>query len=98
MMNNILSSLLYAFLIFIFLMQMNFYLTAVLLGLGYASLAMGIFISMRIFNIPDITTDGSFTFGGAVTAVLMTAVNPLPLPVIFLIAFAAGAVAGSLTG
>lgn len=77
---------------------MNFYLSAVLLGLGYASLAMGIFISMRIFSIPDITTDGSFTLGGAMTAVLMTAQYPLPLPVIFLIAFAVGAAAGSLTG
>jgi putative ABC transport system permease protein len=77
---------------------MNFYLSAVLLGLGYASLAMGIFISMRIFNIPDITTDGSFTLGGALTAVLMTSVNPLPLPVIFLVAFIAGAMAGSMTG
>ena len=77
---------------------MNFYLSAVLLGLGYASLAMGIFISMRIFSIPDITTDGSFTLGGAMTAVLMTAQHALPLPLIFLIAFVAGAIAGSLTG
>ena len=48
---------------------MSFYLSAVILGLGFASLAMGIFISMRIFNIPDITTDGSFTLGGVVAAV-----------------------------
>jgi len=77
---------------------MNFYLSAILLGLGYASLAMGIFISMRIFSIPDITTDGSFTLGGVMTAVLMTSQHPLPLPIIFLIAFMSGAVAGSLTG
>src|SRR4051812_15018181 len=77
---------------------MNFYLSAVLLGLGYSSLSMGIFISMRIFNIPDITTDGSFTLGGALTAVLMTSIHPLPLPVIFLVAFLAGTIAGSITG
>ena len=75
---------------------MNFYLTAILLGLGFASLALGIFISMRIFNIPDITTDGSFTLGGAVTAVLLLRhVHPaLLLPAAFL----AGAGAGFLTG
>jgi len=75
---------------------MNFYLTAVLLGLGFASLALGIFISMRIFNIPDITTDGSFTLGGAVTAVLL--LQQFSLPVIFLAAFLSGAIAGSITG
>jgi len=75
---------------------MGFYLTAVLLGLGFASLALGIFISMRIFNIPDITTDGSFTLGGAVTAVLL--VQHVSLPIIFLAAFLAGAAAGAVTG
>jgi len=75
---------------------MNFYLSAILLGLGFASLALGIFISMRIFNIPDITTDGSFTFGGAVTAVLLS--NQTPLPLILAGAFLAGAAAGAITG
>src|SRR6187549_4005131 len=75
---------------------MNFYFTALLLGLGFASLALGIFISMRIFNIPDITTDGSFTLGGAVTAVML--VDGYSIPVIFLSAFLAGAVAGAITG
>ena len=72
---------------------MSFYLTAILLGLGFASLALGIFISMRIFNIPDITTDGSFTLGGAVTAVML--VQHVSLPVIFLSAFLAGSIAGA---
>lgn len=75
---------------------MSFYLTAVLLGLGFSALAMGIFLSMRVFNIPDITTDGSFTLGGAVTAVLMTEHYPalIVLPCVFL----AGAIAGAFTG
>lgn len=75
---------------------MNYYLTALLLGLGFSALAAGIFISMRIFNIPDITTDGTFTLGGAVTAVLFTSGwSPLAaLPVVFL----AGALAGMTTG
>jgi putative ABC transport system permease protein len=75
---------------------MNFYLSALLLGLGYSALAMGIFLSMRIFNIPDITTDGSFTLGGAVTATLLTSgFSPLSsLPLVFI----AGATAGACTG
>ena len=82
-------------LIFNIFEPMNFYLTAVLLGLGFSSLAMGIFISMRIFNIPDITTDGSFTLGGAVTAVMLSSNQPVLLALIC--AFIVGAIAGSLT-
>jgi putative ABC transport system permease protein len=74
---------------------LNFYLTAILLGLGFSSLALGIYISLRVFNIPDITTDGSFTLGGAVTAVLLLRdMHPLLIiPVVFL----AGALAGVAT-
>ncbi len=74
---------------------MNFYLTAIILGLGFSALAMGIFISMRIFNIPDITTDGSFTLGGAVTAMMLHSEQNvlIALPATFL----AGAIAGSVT-
>ena len=75
---------------------MNFYLSAILLGLGFASLALGIFITMRIFNIPDITTDGSFTLGGVVTSVLL--VNHTSIPLTLLSAFSCGATAGAITG
>jgi putative tryptophan/tyrosine transport system permease protein len=72
------------------------YLSAVILGLGFSCLGLGIYISMRIFNIPDITTDGSFTLGGAVTAVCLTsgwsAVTTLPF------VFFCGAFAGIITG
>lgn len=75
---------------------MSIYFSALILGIGFSSLAMGIFISMRIFNIPDITTDGSFTLGGAVSAVLLSSgLYPWTLlPVVFL----CGAMAGVLTG
>ena len=75
---------------------MNFYLSAVLLGLGFSSLAMGIFISMRIFNIPDITTDGSFTLGGAITAVMISGDHSPWISLLFV--FSAGALAGICTG
>ncbi|MBL0103002.1 MAG: ABC transporter permease [Bacteroidetes bacterium] len=74
---------------------MAFYTTAILLGLGFAAMAMGIFISMRIFNIPDITTDGSFTFGGVVTAIMLTSgTSPL---LALLMAFVAGSLSGAIT-
>ncbi len=75
---------------------MSFYLSAILLGLGFSALAMGIFISMRIFNIPDITTDGSFTLGGAITAVMISGdYSPWTS---MIIVFFTGALAGVCTG
>lgn len=75
---------------------MDFYLTALLQGLCFSSIAVGIFISMKIFNIPDITTDGSYTLGGVVTAVLIPA--ELPTFAILPVVLAAGALAGAFTG
>lgn len=66
------------------------------IGLILALLALGIFISFRIFNFPDITAEGSFTFGAATGAALIVAgVNPLLASVV---AFFAGALAGAITG
>src|ERR1700729_43746 len=75
---------------------MDFYLTALLQGLCFSAIALGIYISMKIFNIPDITTDGSYTLGGAVTGVLLLHNQPsyIILPAVML----AGATAGALTG
>jgi putative ABC transport system permease protein len=75
---------------------MDFYLTALLQGLCFSAIALGIYISMKIFNIPDITTDGSYTLGGVVTAKLLTHGEPiyLILPAVMV----AGALAGALTG
>ena len=75
---------------------MEFYLTAFILGLCLSSMALGIFISMKIFNIPDITTDGSFTLGAVLTAVLLT--NHWNAGAIIPIVLIAGAIAGTLTG
>jgi len=67
---------------------------AVNLGFLYAFMAMGVFITFRINDFPDITVDGSFVTGAAVTAVLIVAgVNPwAALAMSFLAASAAGAV------
>jgi putative ABC transport system permease protein len=75
---------------------MDFYLTALLQGLCFSAIALGIYISMKIFNIPDITTDGSYTLGGVVTAILLTHHQPvyIVLPTVIF----AGTLAGALTG
>lgn len=75
---------------------MDFYLTALLQGLCLSAMAIGIYISMKIFNIPDITTDGSYTLGGVVTAVMMTHhyAGFIVLPVVIF----AGSLAGAFTG
>lgn len=75
---------------------MDFYLTALLQGLCFSGIALGIYISMKIFNIPDITTDGSYTLGAAVTAVML--INHLPGYIILPAAIVAGAIAGAVTG
>jgi putative tryptophan/tyrosine transport system permease protein len=65
-------------------------------GLILSLLALGVFISFRVFDFPDITGDGSIALGGAVTAVLLVAgIHPL---VATSAAFLAGAIAGTTTG
>lgn len=75
---------------------MNFAISIIEQGLIYGILTLGIYITYKILDFPDLTVDGSFPLGAAVTALLITnGVNPyLALPVSFL----AGAIAGTCTG
>jgi len=73
-----------------------FFLSALVLGLCLSAMGLGIYITVRIFRIPDITTDGSFTLGAAVTAYAL--VHHWPLAVTLLCSIAAGALAGTATG
>lgn len=76
---------------------MTLFLGSLQLGLMYGLLAMGIFISFRILNIPDLTAEGSFTLGVAVSAVVTLAGAPyLGLLIAFLCGMAAGVVTGLL--
>ncbi|MDF3077414.1 MAG: transporter permease [Sphingobacteriaceae bacterium] len=75
---------------------MDFYLTALLQALCFSGIALGIYISMKIFNIPDITTDGSYTLGGVVTGILLS--HSLPVSAILPIVTLSGALAGAVTG
>lgn len=68
---------------------------AIEIGLVYALVAIGVFLSFRILDFPDLTVDGSFPLGAAVCAVLLIAgVNPW---LASLAAALAGAVAGLVT-
>lgn len=64
------------------------------LGLIYAIMALGVFISFRTLNMPDLTVDGSFVTGAAISAVFCFNGQPLiGLP----LAFMAGCLAGAVT-
>ena len=66
------------------------------IGLILSLLALGVFISFRVFSFADITTDGSITLGASLAAVLLiNGVNPL---VASAAAFGAGVLAGATTG
>lgn len=65
-------------------------------GLLWAILGLGIFMTFRILNFPDMTTEGSFPLGGAVAVTLITqGINPLLATVA---AFFVGCLAGLVTG
>ncbi len=71
------------------------YVTALQEGFLYGLLALGVFISLRVLNIPDLTTEGSFGFGNAVAAVAAAAGYPR---LSLLLALFAGLAAGLTTG
>ena len=69
-------------------------MSALELGCIYALVALALFLSFRVLNIADMTTDGSFTLGCAVSATVAVAGHPLlALPAAML----AGAAAGYMT-
>lgn len=71
------------------------YLLAVQLGLLYGLMAMGVLLSFRILDFPDLTVDGSFPLGSGVCAVLIVSgVNPW---IATLCAIPAGMIAGLVT-
>jgi putative tryptophan/tyrosine transport system permease protein len=71
---------------------MTLLIGALTIGLVLSLLAMGVLVSFRIFSMPDITTDGSITFGAAIAAILLVkGFNPI-------LATAAGAAGGAIAG
>src|SRR3954465_13801073 len=75
---------------------MTLLIGALTLGLILALLALGVYVSFRIFNIPDMTAEGSVTLGASVAAALM--IHGQNAVIATAAAAAAGAVAGAITG
>jgi putative tryptophan/tyrosine transport system permease protein len=74
---------------------MTLLIGALTLGFILSLLALGVFISFRIFDFPDITADGSITLGAALAALLLVkGINPVFASAA---AFAGGFVAGTVT-
>lgn len=66
------------------------------MSLCLGPMALGIFITMKVFNIPDITTDGSYTLGASVTAIMLT--HDLPPSLVLPVCVIFGFIAGIFTG
>lgn len=72
------------------------FLGALELGLVYALVAIGVYLTFRVIDFPDLTVDGSFPLGAAVSAsMLVGGAHPLLATVC---AFIAGAMSGLVTG
>lgn len=66
-------------------------------GLTVRTVGAGVYISLRVLDIPDLTTEGSFGFGSALAAVLAAGGHTyLSLPIAFLGGMAAGLITGLL--
>lgn len=77
-------------------MSLGTIIGALELGSIYAVMALGIYITYKILDFPDLTVDGSFPLGGAVTAAMITTgKNPL---LAMLVSLFVGAIAGLATG
>lgn len=74
---------------------MTLLIGSIQLGLLYAIMALGIYITFRILNLPDLTVDGSFSLGMACAAVVTISGHPF---LALFIAILAGASAGLVTG
>lgn len=77
------------------MIEFQYYLSNVPDCLIYGLLALGIYISLRILDIPDLTTEGSFGLGAVVS--VLVALSGHPVLALFVGIFA-GAVAGLITG
>ncbi len=65
-------------------------------GLIFAVMVLGVYISYKILDFPDLTVDGSFTLGAAVFSTSL--LNALPVSVSIILTVLAGSLAGFITG
>jgi len=75
---------------------MGLLIGALIIGLILSLLALGVYVSFRIFDFPDITTDGSITTGASVTAIML--INGYSPFLATGLGFLSGMAAGTITG
>ena len=76
--------------------MLNFLLGILEQGLIYAPIVLGVYITYSILDFPDLSVDGTFPLGAAITAIcLATGMNPI---LAILLSMLAGALAGFVTG
>lgn len=66
------------------------------IGLLYAIMALGVYLTYRVLDFPDLTVDGSFTTGAATCAILL--VSGAPVWTAMIAGMVAGMMAGAITG
>jgi len=77
-------------------MSLTVFYGAIVLGLIYSLMVLGVFLTFRVLNFPDLTVDGSITLGAAAAAsLIVSGINPAAAT---LVAPFAGAAAGLVTG
>ena len=70
--------------------------SAATLGIIWGIMALGVYLTYRVLNYADLTVDGSFTLGGAMSAVYISA--GIPPVIAILLATIGGMIAGLVTG
>ncbi len=75
---------------------MFIWIGAISQGLGYAFLILGVYLTFRILDFPDLTVDGSLVTGAAVTGILL--VNDIHPAIAMPVSFFIGSLAGLMTG
>ena len=65
-------------------------------GLVYAILSLGVYITYKILDFPDLSVDGTFPLGAAVTVAMILMGAPIPLAMF--VATLAGVIFGAITG
>lgn len=76
--------------------MLNFIISTLVQGLIYSIMTLGVYITYKILDFPDLSVDGTFPLGAAITAILITnGVNPY---ITLLVSFLGGTFVGMITG
>ena len=76
--------------------MMDLMILAIAEGLLYGTMALGVFLTYRILDFPDLTSEGAFPLGAAVCARLL--LSGIPAPAATFLSLLAGMGVGLMTG